>query len=47
MKSKLIAAAVLSVAALTSVAASADTFNPYLWEQMKAPATRTRAEVTA
>ncbi|ABE46181.1 DUF4148 domain-containing protein [Polaromonas sp. JS666] len=47
MKSKLIASAVLAVAALTSVAASAETFNSYLWDQMKAPSTRTRAEVQA
>ncbi|MGH8743356.1 MAG: DUF4148 domain-containing protein [Burkholderiales bacterium] len=47
MQSKLISAAVLAVAALTSVAASADIFNPYLWEQMKAPSSRTRAEVKA
>ena len=47
MKSKLIASAVVAVAALTSVAASAQTFNSYLWDQMKAPSTRTRAEVQA
>ncbi|UUZ71975.1 DUF4148 domain-containing protein [Polaromonas sp. P1(28)-8] len=47
MKSKLIASAVVAVAALTSVAASAETFNSYLWDQMKVPSTRTRAEVQA
>lgn len=47
MKSKLISAAVIAVAAFTSVAASADTFNPYLFDQMKAPTTKTRAEVKA
>lgn len=47
MKSKLIASAVVAVAALTSVAASAETFNSYLWDQMKAPSTKTRAEVKA
>ena len=47
MLSKLISTAVLAVAALTTVAASAETFNPYLWDQMKAPSSRTRAEVKA
>jgi len=47
MKSKLIASAVVAIAALTSVAASAQTFNSYLWDQMKVPSTRTRAEVQA
>lgn len=47
MKSKLIASAVVAVAALTSVAASAETFNSYLWDQMRVPSTRTRAEVQA
>lgn len=47
MTSKFITSAVLAVAALTSVAASAETFNPYLWDQMKAPATKTRAQVKA
>jgi 3-methyladenine DNA glycosylase Tag len=47
MTSKLIASAVLAAAALTSVAASAESFNPYLWDQMKAPATKTRAQVIA
>jgi hypothetical protein len=45
MKSNFIAAAVVAVAALTSVAASAQTFNSYLFDQMQAPATKTRAEV--
>ena len=45
MTSKFIASAVLAAAALTSVAASAETFNPYLWDQMKAPAMKTRAAV--
>ena len=47
MQSKLISAAVLAVAALTSVAASAEIYNSYLFDQMKAPASRTRAEVKA
>ena len=47
MTSKFIASAVLAAAALTSVAASAETFNPYLWDQMKTAATKTRAEVKA
>jgi 3-methyladenine DNA glycosylase Tag len=47
MTSKLIASVVLTAAALTSLAASAETFNPYLWDQMKAPATQTRAQVKA
>jgi len=47
MKSSLIAAAVVALTALTAVLASADTFNPYLWDQMRAPATKTRAEVKA
>ncbi|MEO7886870.1 MAG: DUF4148 domain-containing protein [Polaromonas sp.] len=45
MKSNFIAATVVAVAALTSVAASAETFNSYLFDQMQAPATKTRAEV--
>ena len=45
MKSNFIAAAVVSVATLTSVAASAQTFNSYLFDQMQAPVTKTRAEV--
>lgn len=47
MKSNFVAAAVVAVAALTSVAASAETFNSYLFDQMKAPVTKTRAEVKA
>lgn len=47
MKSNFIGTAVLAVAALTSVAASAETFNSYLFDQMSAPATKTRAEVKA
>lgn len=45
MKSNFIAAAVVAVAALSSVAASAQPLNAFLLEQMSAPATRTRAEV--
>src|SRR5688572_29672992 len=45
MKSNFIAAAVVAVAALGSVGASAQTFNSYLFDQMQAPATKTRAEV--
>ncbi len=47
MKSKLIAATVLTAAALTSVAANAQIFNSYLFDQMQAPSTKTRAEVKA
>ena len=47
MKSNFITAAVVAVAALTSVAASAEGYNQYLFDQMKAPATKTRAEVRA
>jgi hypothetical protein len=47
MTSKIFASAVLAAAALTSLAASADPLNPYLWEQMKAPSTKTRAQVRA
>jgi hypothetical protein len=47
MTSTLIAASVIAVAALTSQAASAETFNPYLWDQMKTASTKTRAEVKA
>lgn len=47
MKSSFITAAVVAMAAFTSMAASADTFNPYLFDQMKAPTARTRAEVKA
>ena len=45
MKSNFVAAAVVAVAALTSVAASAQPLNSFLLEQMQAPATKTRAEV--
>ena len=45
MKSNFIAAAVVAVAALTSVAASAETYNSFLFDQMQAPSTKTRAEV--
>jgi hypothetical protein len=45
MKSNFVAAAVVAVAALTSVAASAQPLNAFLLEQMNAPATKTRAEV--
>lgn len=47
MKSSIITAAVVAIAAFTSVAASAETFNPYLFDQMKAPTSKTRAEVKA
>ena len=47
MKSKFISAAVLSVAALTSMGASADMYNSWLFDQMAAPAEKTRAEVKA
>jgi hypothetical protein len=47
MKSNLIAAAVLAASALTSVAANAQIFNSYLFDQMQTPSTRTRAEVKA
>ena len=47
MKSKLIATALVAAAALTSFGASAQVFNPWLFEQMSAPATKTRAEVKA
>lgn len=47
MTSKLVASAVFAATALTSIAAAAETFNPYLWDQMKAPVTKTRAEVRA
>lgn len=46
MLSKLITVA-LAAAVLTAVAAPAETFNSYLWDQMKAPSSRTRAEVQA
>jgi hypothetical protein len=45
MKSNFIAAAVVAVAALSSVAASAQPLNAFLLEQMQAPSSRTRAEV--
>ena len=45
MKSNFIAAAVVAVAAFGSVGASAQTFNSYLFDQMQAPASKTRAEV--
>lgn len=44
---KIFSAAIIAVAAFTSVGASAQTFNTYLFDQMKAPVTRTRAEVKA
>ena len=47
MKSKFIAAAVVAVAALSSVGASAETFNSYVFDQMTAPSQKTRAEVKA
>jgi hypothetical protein len=37
MKSNFVAAAVVAVAALTSVAASAETLNAFLLDQMQAP----------
>ncbi|SFU99246.1 hypothetical protein SAMN05216350_11122 [Polaromonas sp. YR568] len=45
MKSNFIAAAVVAVAALSSVAASAQPLNGFLLEQMQAPTSKTRAEV--
>ncbi|MBW8720690.1 MAG: DUF4148 domain-containing protein [Polaromonas sp.] len=45
MKSNLIAAAVVAVAALSSVAASAQPLNAFLLDQMQAPSSQTRAEV--
>ena len=45
MKSTFIAAAVVAVAGLTSVAASAEPLNAFLLEQMQLPSTKTRAEV--
>ena len=45
MKSNFVAAAVVAVAALTSVAASAQPLNSFLLEQLQAPSTKTRAEV--
>ena len=47
MKSKFIAAAVLSVAALTSMSASAEMYNSWMFDQMAVPAAKTRAEVKA
>lgn len=47
MKSKFISAAVLSVAALTSMGASAEIYNSWMFDQMAAPAAKTRAEVKA
>jgi Domain of unknown function (DUF4148) len=47
MTSRFIASAVLAAATLTSFAASAESFNPYLWDQMKTPTTKTRAQVKA
>jgi hypothetical protein len=45
MKSNFIAAAVVAVAALSSLAASAEPLNAFLLEQMQMPSTKTRAEV--
>jgi hypothetical protein len=47
MKSSFVGAAVLALAGLSGAAASAEMFNSYLFDQMKAPSTRTRAEVKA
>ncbi len=47
MTSKLIAATILAASALTSVAANAQIFNSYLFDQMQVPSTKTRAEVKA
>ena len=47
MKSTSISAAVLSVAALTCMAASAEIYNSWLFDQMAAPVVKTRAEVKA
>lgn len=47
MKSKFISAAVVAVAALTSLGASAETFNSFVFDQMAAPSQNTRAEVKA
>ncbi len=47
MKSNLIAAAVLAASAMTSVAANAQIFNSYLFDQMQTASTKTRAEVKA
>ncbi len=47
MKSKFISAAVLSLAAMTSMGASAEIYNAWMFDQMSAPASKTRAEVKA
>ncbi|MES2941524.1 MAG: DUF4148 domain-containing protein [Pseudomonadota bacterium] len=47
MKSKFISAAVLAVSAFVSMGASAEMYNSWLFDQMAAPATKTRAEVKA
>ena len=47
MKLKLIAAAVVAVAAPTSLDASAETFNSFVFDQMAALSQKTRAEVSA
>lgn len=47
MKSKFISAAVLAVSAFASMGASAEMYNSWLFDQMAAPATKTRAEVKA
>ena len=47
MKSKFISATVLSVAAMTSVGASAEIYNSWMFDQMAAPVAKTRAEVKA
>ena len=47
MKSKIISATVLAVAALTSFGALAEMPGTWLFDQMAAPSSRTRAEVKA
>ena len=47
MKSKIISATVLAVAALTSSGASAEMHGTWLFDRMAAPSARTRAEVKA
>ena len=47
MKSKFIFVAVLSVAALASTGTSAEMYNSWMFDQMAAPAAKTRAEVKA
>ena len=47
MKSKFISAAVLSVTALTSMGASAEMYNSWMFDQMATLAAKTRAEVKA